>query len=114
MTSRNVWKTHNKYLRNPEVAAEYINGSLDSNDVSIILTAIRNVVDAQEGRVSGVAEKAMLSCESMYKMLSRNGNPKLAALNSLFHGLGLKISVKPDNKNYNRSHLNGQRKAMGG
>ena len=96
MASKNVRKTHNKHLINPEIAAEYINDALESNDVSIILMAIRNVVDAQEGGISGVAEKAMLGRESMYKMLSPNGNPKLATLNALFHGLGLKITVHPE------------------
>lgn len=100
MGSKNVRETHNKHLKDPEVAAEYINEALSSNDVSIILMAIRNVVDAQEGGISGVAAKAELGRESMYKMLSPKGNPKLSTLNSLFHGLGLKIEVSPEDDNH--------------
>ncbi len=96
MGSRNVRETHNKHLRDPEVAAEYINEALASDDVAIILMAIRNVVDAQEGGLAGVAAKSALGRESMYKMLSPNGNPKLSTLNSLFHGLGLKLEVTPE------------------
>ncbi len=95
MGTRNVRETHNKHLRDPKIAAEYINEALASDDTAIILLAIRNVVDAQEGGISGVAQKTALGRESMYKMLSPNGNPKLSTLNTLFHGLGLKLEVTP-------------------
>lgn len=96
MGSRNVRETHNEHLRNPEIAAEYINQALESDDITVMLMAIRNVVDAQEGGISGVAKKSELGRESMYKMLSPTGNPKLSTLNALFHGLGLKLEVTPD------------------
>lgn len=96
MASRNVRKTHDKHLRNPIVAAEYINHALASDDTAIILMAIRNVVNAQEDGITGVAQRSELGRESMYKILSPNGNPKLSTLNSLFHGLGLKIVVQPE------------------
>lgn len=96
MASRNVRETHNEHLRELEVAAEYINQALASDDVAVILMAIRNVVDAQEGCIAGVAEKSELGRESMYKMLSPRGNPKLSSLNALFHGLGLKLEVTPE------------------
>lgn len=102
MGSRNVRQTHNKYLRDPKAAAAYINHALASEDVAIILMAIRNVVDAQQGGIAGVAEKSALGRESMYKILSPRGNPKLSTLNSLFHGLGLKIVVRPED---DESHI---------
>ena len=98
MSSRNVREVHRKHLRDPEVAAEYINQALASDDIAVILMAIRNVVDAQEGGISGVAEKSALGRESMYKMLSPRGNPKLSTLNALFHGIGLKLEVIPEPK----------------
>lgn len=98
MSSRNVREVHSKHLRDPEVAAEYINQALASDDIAVILMAIRNVVDAQEGGISGVAEKSALGRESMYKMLSPRGNPKLSTLNALFHGIGLKLEVIPEPK----------------
>jgi probable addiction module antidote protein len=96
MSSRDIRETHNRHLRNPVVAAEYINYAFASEDKAIILMAIRNVVDAQEGGISSIAERSHLGRESMYKMLSPNGNPKLSTLNALFHSLGLKLSVQPD------------------
>ncbi len=96
MGSRNIRKTHNKHLSDPMIAAEYINHALASNDTAIILMAIRNVVEAQDDGISGVAQRSELGRESMYKILSPRGNPKLSTLNSLFHGLGLKIVVQPE------------------
>jgi len=58
MSSRNVREVHGKHLRDPEVAAEYINQALASDDIAVILMAIRNVVDAQEGGISVVTEKS--------------------------------------------------------
>ena len=98
MGSRNVRETHNKHLRDPEVAAEYINQALESGDPSIILMALRNIVEAQSDGISGVAARAELGRESMYKMLSAKGNPKLSSLTSLLKSIGLQLHVKPVDK----------------
>lgn len=97
MGSRSVRKTHNKNLNDPVIAAEYINHALASEDPAIILMAIRNVIDAQEGGISKAAQKSDLGRESMYKILSPSGNPKLSTFTALVHGLGLKLVVQPQN-----------------
>lgn len=98
MGSRNVRETHNKQLRDSEVAAEYINQALESGDSSIILMALRNIVEAQSDGISGVAARANLGRESMYKMLSAKGNPKLSSLTSLLKSIGLQLYVEPTEK----------------
>jgi len=95
MGSRNVRETHNKQLRDSEVAAEYINQALESGDSSIILMALRNIVEAQSDGISGVASRANLGRESMYKMLSPKGNPKLSSLTTLLKSIGLQLHVEP-------------------
>lgn len=96
MLERSIRQTHNKYLRDPESAANYINDALESNDPSIILMAIRNVVDAQTEGMASLAEKTKLGRESMYKTLSPNGNPKLATFSAVLSSLGFKLQVVPD------------------
>ena len=96
MGSRNVRNTHNKHLNDPAVAAEYINNALETEDPAVVLMAIRNVVDAQENGIAGVAQKSELGRESMYKMLSAKGNPKLSTLTALLHGLGLRMVIEPE------------------
>jgi probable addiction module antidote protein len=96
MAKKSVRAIHNKHLRDPEVAAEYLNEAFASGDNTIVLMALRNIVEAQEGGIAKVAERAELGRQSMYKTLSETGNPKLDTLTALFHGIGLQISVKPE------------------
>jgi hypothetical protein len=42
-----------------------------------------------------VAEKAHLKRESLYRMLSAQGNPALSNLLSILHGMGLKMIIQP-------------------
>ena len=71
--SRTVRSTHNHYLRDPEISAEYLNEALEDSDPSVILMAVRNIAEAQEGGIAGLALRSELGRESMYKMLSSTG-----------------------------------------
>ncbi|MGL6161397.1 addiction module antidote protein [Microbulbifer sp.] len=94
--ARNVRVTHNEYLRDPEVAAEYLSEALEDGDPAVILTALRNIAEAQEDGITGLANRSHLGRESMYKMLSASGNPKLSSFTKVIHGLGLKLKVERD------------------
>lgn len=91
---RKVRETHAGYLRDSRVAIEYLNAALEEGDPAVILMALRNLVEAQEGGIAGLAERTHLGRESMYKMLSENGNPKLSSLTRLLEGLGLHLKVE--------------------
>lgn len=96
MATRNVRATHNKHLRDPEVATEYLNEAIESGDKSIVLMALRNIAEAQPDGITGLAERAGLGRESMYKMLSSSGNPKLDSFIRLVRGLGLQIKIETE------------------
>lgn len=98
MRERSIKQTHNDFLRDAETAANYINDALESNDPAIILMAIRNIVDARAEGMMSLAEKAKLGRESMYKMLSPNGNPKLATFSSVLSALGFQLRVIPQKR----------------
>lgn len=87
--ARNIRATHNTHLRDPEVAAEYLSEALEEGDAAVILMALRNIAEAQEDGIAGLATRSHLGRESMYKMLSANGNPKLASFTKVIQGLGL-------------------------
>ncbi len=91
---RNVRATHNKHLRDSEVAAEYLNEALEDGSAGVILMALRNIAEAQEDGITGLASRSRLGRESIYKMLSVNGNPKLSSFTKLIHGLGLKFKIE--------------------
>jgi probable addiction module antidote protein len=91
--ARNVTATHNEHLRDPEVAAEYLSQALEDNDPAVLLMALRNVAEAQQDGIAGLASRANLGRESMYKMLTATGNPKLSSFTKVIEGLGLKIRI---------------------
>lgn len=92
--ARNVKITHAEHLRDPEVAAEYLSEALEDGDPAIVLMALRNVAEAQEGGIAGLAARARLGRESMYKMLSPTGNPKLSSITRVIQSLGLHLKVE--------------------
>ena len=84
-------------LKNPNEAAAYLNVHLDTDDSEeLFLLALRDVARAHG--FSDVAEQADLGRESLYKALSKDGNPKLSTLKSLLKVVGLKLSVEKENK----------------
>ncbi|HNP31581.1 MAG TPA: putative addiction module antidote protein [Nitrospirales bacterium] len=79
-------------MRDAGEAEEYLNAALEDIDPELFLLALRNVAEAQGG-VAQLAEKAKLNRESLYKMLSKRGNPELKSLDSLLHALGFRLAV---------------------
>jgi len=79
-------------LSDPREAAEYLNAALEDGDPETFLLALRNVAEAK-GRIAELAEKAQLNRESLYRMLSKRGNPELRSLDALLHALGFRLAV---------------------
>lgn len=77
---------------NPDEAIEYINLALENpNEPELFLVALRHIAEAWG--FSNLATETGLNRESLYKMLSEAGNPKLSSLMTLLDGLGLRLSV---------------------
>jgi hypothetical protein len=60
----------------------------------VFLQGLRDVVEAQDGMVRA-ARLAGLNRESLYRQLSRRGNPSLSSLNALLTAPGLKLRFAP-------------------
>ena len=71
-----------------------LNLALQEDDPGIVLMALRNIAEAQEGGIAGLAARSRLGRESMYKMLSERGNPKLSSFTRIIHSLGLCLKVQ--------------------
>jgi len=84
-----------KRLRNPRYAAEYLAQVLAEKDSAAFLIALKDVVEAGGG-VGGLAARVGLKRPSLYKILSKNGNPTLATLQEILEPLGLRVSVARD------------------
>ena len=76
---------------------EYLSTTLENPDEpELFLRALRNVAEAWE--FAHLADITGLNRESMYKMLSDKGNPKLSSLMTLLDGMGLQLAVIRKNK----------------
>ena len=79
-------------LKSSRRAAAYLNAALEDDDPRVFLAALRDVARARG--ISKVAANSKLNRESLYKMLSKRGNPSLNSLGALLRSLGFKLAVK--------------------
>lgn len=82
-------------LKDPCEAAEYLNAAIEEGDRALFLLALRNVAEANGG-MAAIAEKASLSRESLYRMLSKKGNPEIRSLYTLLHAMGLRLAIEAE------------------
>lgn len=82
-----------KALKKPADAAYYLDASLEDEDPRVFLLALRDVADAHGG-VGALAENSHLNRESLYRALSRSGNPSLNSLAAVLNSLGLRLAVR--------------------
>ena len=82
-----------KSLKDPLEAMAYLNAALEEGESKLFLLALRNVAEAHGG-IALLSKKTRLNRESLYRTLSKKGNPELYSLNHILHALGLKIAVQ--------------------
>jgi len=81
-------------LKNPQEAAEYLNAALADPNQEVFLLALRDVIAARGG-MSKLAGQATLNRVSLYRSLSKRGNPELRTLSRMLAELGLSLAIKP-------------------
>lgn len=82
-------------LTDPCEAAAYLNAAIEEGDRAVFLLALRNVAEAHGG-MTALAGKAGLNRESLYRMLSKRGNPEIKSLAALLHAMGLRLAVEAE------------------
>ena len=81
-------------LKDPAEASAYLQAALEDGEPKVFLLALKNVALALGG-VARLAKKSKLNRETLYRTLSKKGNPEWTTLHSILEGLGLEISIKP-------------------
>ncbi len=84
-------------LQDPELAAEYLSAALEGGSVDEFLVALRSVAEAHGG-IGTLSEITDLNRQSMYKMLSEEGNPTLSSLLSVLNAMGISLKFTVDEK----------------
>ena len=78
-------------LKNPRLAAAYLNEALQENDPTLFLTAYYNVARAHG--VKTLADKAKVHRVSLTKMFSKRGNPEWKSLCRILAASHLQMRV---------------------
>lgn len=84
-------------LKNKKEAGAYLQAALEEyqtdGNTEALLLAFRHVAMARGG-IAELAKKAELSRETLYRTLSKKGNPKLQTLGKILRGLGFSFKIK--------------------
>jgi len=80
-------------LKDPKEAEAYLNAVLDEGDPKLFLLALRDVAEARGG-LGKIARSCKLNRESLYRMLSKQGNPSLQSLGKLLASMGFRLAVE--------------------
>lgn len=78
---------------NPRFAVEYLKAALEEDgEPQVMLIALRRVVQAHG--IAKVAKTAGVERESLYRALSKRGNPRLSTLAAVTKAVGLRLTVE--------------------
>ena len=95
---RKISISHNEAVirelrNNPGFAAEYLRTALEEGDEpEVLLIALRRVVQARG--IAKIAKTAGVERESLYRALSKKGNPRLSTLAAVTKAVGLRLTVE--------------------
>ncbi|MBO6570727.1 MAG: putative addiction module antidote protein [Kordiimonadaceae bacterium] len=82
-----------EYLENEEDFADYLNSAFESGETAIIAEAL-GVIARAKG-MTLVAKETELGRESLYKALSKQGNPEFATIIKVMTSLGMRLTAQP-------------------
>lgn len=82
------------HLKSRRNAAAYLEAAIEEGDTAALMQALRNIAEARGG-VGIIAQETGLRRETLYRTLSKKGNPQLKSLSAILSAMGLRLSVKP-------------------
>ncbi|WP_055428152.1 addiction module antidote protein [Bifidobacterium aesculapii] len=82
-----------EYLEDEQDAIAYLNAIAEYDDPALMQAAIGNVAKARG--MTQIAKEAGVGRESLYKSLSRDGNPSFATILKVIRALGGRLTVQP-------------------
>lgn len=82
-----------EYLDSEEAIAHFLEAILEENDPALLAAALGDVAKARG--MTQIARETGLSRESLYRALSKEGNPELGTVMKVLKALGLRLSAEP-------------------
>ena len=91
--SHDAWMIE-RLRKSPSLAAEYLKAAMeDVDEPRVLLSALRQIAEARGG-MAKIAKKAGIKRESLYRALSKRGNPRLSTLFAVTKAMGLTVTVE--------------------
>jgi probable addiction module antidote protein len=85
--------TTEMFQNDPALAADYLNDVLATGDEVDLMLALRSLSKAFGG-IQEVARRADANPNTMYRTLSKQGNPSLRTLRAILNAMGLRLTVQ--------------------
>ncbi len=82
-----------EYLESETDVAAYLQAALEEGDPALVVHALGNIARARG--ISQIARATGLRRESLYKVLSPEGNPEFATVLKVVTALGIRLSAEP-------------------
>lgn len=83
-----------KLRKSRAFAVEYLKAAMeDVTEPEVLLIALRQIAEARGG-IARIAKAAGIERESLYRALSRRGNPRLSTLFAVTKAMGLTLTVE--------------------
>lgn len=95
--------TVESFAKDPQYAAEYLNAVLEDGDEAELLVALSRLAKAFGG-VTSVAEQVELNGTTLYRTLSKNGNPELKTLVKVLRAMHLRLAIRPTTSSVVKPH----------
>lgn len=80
-----------EHLDSDEMIFAYMNAAIEEGDPALFTAALGDVARARG--MSEIARTAGVSRESLYRALSREGNPEFATILKVMKAMGLRMSI---------------------
>ena len=80
--------------KSPKHAAAYLDAALETGEPGDLMQALRDIADARGGVVQ-MAQATGLNRETLYRTLSKHGNPQLSSFIAILKASGLRLAVMP-------------------
>ncbi len=96
-------ESRREMLKDPELAAMYLEESLEEGDLNAFKQALKQVAEARLGGLTELSRSTHLNREALYRALSEKGNPRLDTLTKVLSAVGLRIGVSAQSLNQKHS-----------
>lgn len=84
-----------EHLKSDADMAAYLEAALEDGDPALVAAALGDIARAKG--MSGIARQTGLGRESLYKALSRDGNPEISTVLKVVKALGLRLHASAGN-----------------